>query len=256
MTEHVTTELREGVLEVRLQRPEKKNALTTAMYAALAAALKRADAEPAIRVVWLTGSADSFSSGNDVSNFVERAEDEGGISPAQDFLLGLATVETPLMAAVNGLAVGIGSTLLLHCDLVHAARSATFRFPFADLGVFPEAASTVLLPRIAGHQKAMEMFLLGDRFGAEAAVEAGFVNAVFDDAELEAQSLAVARRLAQKPPAAVRLTKRLVRQGYPDLHAIIEAEAPLFDESLKTPEAQEAFNAFLEKRKPDFSRFG
>jgi len=254
MIDHVTTELREGVLEVRLNRPEKKNALTTAMYASLAVALKRADADPAVRVVWLTGSADSFTSGNDVSNFVERAE-SGGISPAQDFLLGLWTVETPLMAAVNGLAVGIGSTLLLHCDIVHAARSATFRFPFTDLGVFPEAASTVLLPRIAGHQKAMEMFLLGDRFGVETAVDAGFVNAVFDDAELETRSLEVARRLAQKPPAAVRLTKRLVRQGYPDLHAVIKAEAPLFDESLNTPEAQEAFNAFLEKRKPDFSKF-
>lgn len=254
MTAHVTTCVREGVLEIRLARPEKKNALTPSMYAALADALRRADGERGVRVAWLTGSADSFTSGNDVTNFVERGE-TGGISPAQDFLLELATVETPLVAAVNGLAVGVGATLLLHCDLVHAARSATFRFPFADLGVFPEAASCTLLPRIAGHQRAMEMFLLGERFDAETARGAGMVNAIFDDAALEDESLAVARRLAQKPARALRLTKARVRAGYPDLKATIEAEAPLFDEALRTPEAQEAFQAFLEKRKPDFSRF-
>ena len=167
----------------------------------------------------------------------------------------LATLASPLVASVNGMAVGVGATMLLHCDMVLAARSASFRFPFVDLGVFPEAASTVLLPRIAGHQKAMELFLLGDRFDAEVAREAGMVNRICEDDALEAESLALARRLAQKPASALRATKARVRAGYGDLSAVIDAELGPFGAMVRSPEAQEAFSAFLEKRKPDFSRF-
>ncbi len=255
MTEFVASRIREGVLEIRLNRPEKKNALNPEMYAAVADALRSADEDPAVRVAWITGSGDSFSSGNDVSSFVDGSRRPGEHPPAHDFLIALATMATPLVAAVNGMAVGVGATMLLHCDMVHASGSATFRFPFVDLGVFPEAASTVILPRIAGHQRAMEMFLLGERFDAETAREAGMVNRIFEDSALEEESLAVARRLAAKPASALRETKARVRAAGPDLAAIINEELAAFGDMVRSPEAQEAFNAFLEKRKPDFSRF-
>ena len=255
MTEFVASQVREGVLEIRLQRPEKKNALNPEMYAALAQALRDADEDRAVRVVWLTGSGDSFTSGNDVTSFVDGSRKPGGRLPAHEFLHALATVKTPLIAAVNGMAVGVGATLLLHCDMVFAARSAFFRFPFVDLGVFPEAASTVLLPRIAGHVRAMELFLMSDRFDAETAREAGMINRICEDAALEEESLAAARRMALKPASALRATKARVRAAGPDLAAIIDEEIGAFGEMVRSPEAQEAFNAFLEKRKPDFSRF-
>jgi len=254
MTAYVTTQLRQGVLEIRLNRPEKKNALNPEMYAALAQALRDADSDGAVRVVWITGSGDSFTSGNDVTSFVDGSRGPGRL-PAHDFLHALATVATPLVASVNGMAVGVGATLLLHCDMVLAARSAFFRFPFVDLGVFPEAASTLLLPRLAGHLKAMELFLLADRFDAQTAREAGMVNTICEDDALEGESLAIARRLALKPASALRATKAHVRAGYGDLAAAIDAEIGPFGEMVRSPEAQEAFSAFLEKRKPDFSQF-
>lgn len=243
-----------GVLELRLNRPAKKNALTPDMYMDLAKALARADADSGVRAVWITGSGDSFSSGNDVTAFT-GAQDSGGVSPALVFMRALAAVETPIVAAVNGIAVGIGATMLLHCDIVHAAENAFFRFPFVDLGVFPEAASTILLPRVAGYRRAMEMFLLAERFDAAQAREAGIVSTVFGAADLETESLAIARRLALKPPGAVRETRARMRAGLPDLRAVIDEETGRFGEMTRSPEAQEAFNAFLEKRTPDFSRF-
>ena len=254
MSGFVDRQVRQGVMELRLNRPEKKNALNPQMYEALAHALREADSDPAVRVVWLTGSGDSFTSGNDVTSFVDGTRGPGQ-SPAHGFLTALATLACPLVASVNGMAIGVGATLLLHCDMVLAARSAVFRFPFVDLGVFPEAASTLLLPRIAGHLKAMELFLLADRFDAPAALAAGMVNAVHEDAELQEASLAIARRLAAKPASALRATKARVRAGYGDLSATIDAEIASFGEMVRSPEAQEAFNAFLEKREPDFSRF-
>ncbi len=255
MTDHVLTDLDRGVLEIRLNRPEKKNALTPAMYGALAEAILGADGDRRARAIWITGSGDAFTSGNDVASFVDAPTERDGGLDADRFLLALATVKTPMVAAVNGMAIGVGATMLLHCDLVHAAESAAFRFPFTDLGVFPEAGSTILLPRVAGHRRAMEMFLLADRFDAAAAREAGMVNRIFADGELEAGSLAVARRLAGKPAAALRATKAFARRSYPDIAQAIRDESPAFAEMMRSPEAQEAFNAFLEKREPDFSRF-
>ncbi|MBN35149.1 MAG: enoyl-CoA hydratase [Rhodospirillaceae bacterium] len=255
MTDHIQTEINDGVLEIRMNRPKKKNALTPEMYSALADALLGADDDRRIRVVWITGMGDAFTSGNDINSFIREGRDADSGLDADRFLPALATVETPFIAAVNGMAIGIGSTMLLHCDMVHATENASFCFPFTNLGIFPEAASTMVLPFIAGHQKAMELFLMGERFDLETACDAGMINHVFAPEDLEAESLAIAKRLAQKPARALRITKRLVRRGYPDLVKAMEEESPLFTEMMHAPEAQEAFNAFLEKRKPDFSQF-
>ena len=254
MTEHVLTSIANGVFTVRLNRPEKKNALTRGMYRTLEESLTNAGNDRRVKVVWVTGSGDSFSSGNDVSSFLEDSREDH--SPGVNgFIHALASTDVPLIAAVNGLAVGIGATMLLHCDLVHAAPGAVFRFPFVDLGVFPEAASTVLLPRLAGHQRAMELMLMADTFDASTARDIGMVNAVFDDDVLEARSLEIAERMARKPAKSLRLTKARVKAGYGDLGAVIAEETPLFAECVRSPEAREAFNAFLEKRKPDFTQF-
>ncbi|MDG2482401.1 MAG: enoyl-CoA hydratase-related protein, partial [Alphaproteobacteria bacterium] len=172
MTDHILTKINDGVLEIRMNRPEKKNALTNEMYSALADALLGADEDRRVRVIWITGVGDAFTSGNDVNSFLEGARDAGAELDANRFLPALVIVETPLIAAVNGMAIGIGSTMLLHCDMVHAAEGASFCFPFTNLGVVPEAASTMVLPHIAGHQKAMELFLMSERFDVATACEA------------------------------------------------------------------------------------
>ncbi len=254
MSEDIVTATADGILQIRLNRPQKKNALTRGMYATLEAAFNRARDDREVKVIWITGSGDSFSSGNDVGSFLEESSGDR-LPGAGGFLHALAALEVPLVAAVNGLAVGVGATMLLHCDLVHAAPGATFRFPFVDLGVFPEAASTVLLPRLAGHQRAMELMLLADSFDVATARDIGMINDVFEAHDLEGESLRITRRLAAKPAASLRLTKARVKAGYGDLGAVIAEETPLFARAVQSPEAREAFNAFLEKRRPDFSRF-
>ncbi|MBM3586206.1 MAG: enoyl-CoA hydratase [Alphaproteobacteria bacterium] len=254
MTTPVEIAVDDRILRIRLTRPEKKNALTPAMYAALAEAFAGADRDPGVRVVLIGGTGDAFCSGNDVGTFVDRPALDAG-SPVQRFMEALATLEKPLVAAVNGMAVGIGATMLLHCDLVLGARRARVRFPFADLGVVPEAASSLLLPRLIGQRRATELFLLGDWVDAETALAIGLFNRVVDDEALDAEALGLARRLAAKPPAALRATKAMTRDGLPPLVERLRHEAPIFDHMLRSPEAQEAFTAFLEKRKPDFTRF-
>jgi len=242
-------------MEIRLNRPEKKNALTRAMYEAVSAALEQAQADAATRVALLTGTGDTFTSGNDVKDFQERGVDRvprGG----SRFLPVISSFQKPLIAAVNGAAIGVGSTMLLHCDLVFAARSARFMMPFTSLGLVPEAASTLLAPRLFGYQRASALLLLGEPLDAETAFAWGLVNRVVEAAELMTIARDAARRLAALPPQAVRLTKRLMKQGAPDLAGRIEEEIGVFSERLASPEAQEAFAAFMEKRKPDFSRFG
>ena len=254
MTDHVVVETKDGVMHIRLNRPDKKNALTWEMYQAFADALRSADADPKVRVIRITGTGDAFTSGNDVSSFV-GGKSEPGQRPPDHFLNALATLNKPLIAAVNGFAVGVGATMLLHCDLVYASRSATFSFPFVDLGLFPEAGATMLLPLVCGHQKAMELFLFADRFDAETAKSAGMVNAIFDDGQLESETVARAARLAAKPAAALRVTKAMVRNARLPLDQRIRDEMEPFFERVRSPEAQEAFNAFMEKRAPDFSQF-
>jgi enoyl-CoA hydratase/carnithine racemase len=242
------------VLEILFNRPEKKNALTGAMYAAVVDAFRRADADPAIRVVLLSGAGDTFTSGNDIKDFQSRAATDG-VSPASPFLDALSSLATPLVAAVNGAAIGVGTTMLAHADLVIAARSARFVMPFTALGLVPEAASSLLFPRLLGHQRASALLLLGEPMDAETAREWGFVNQVVADDVLMATARGIAGRLAALPPEAVRLTKDLIKNGRADVPGRIAQELALFRDRLHSPEAAEAFQAFVEKRKPDFSRF-
>ena len=243
-----------SVLEILFNRPEKKNALTGAMYAAVVDAFHQADKDPAVRVVLLSGAGDSFTSGNDIKDFQSRAATIEA-SPASSFLDALASLATPLVAAVNGAAIGVGTTMLAHADLVIAARSARFVMPFTSLGLVPEAASSLLFPRLVGHQRASALLLLGEPMDAETAREWGFVNQVVVDDALMATARGVAARLAALPPEAVRQTKDLIKNGRGDVPGRIAQELALFGQRLRSPEAAEAFQAFVEKRTPDFSKF-
>jgi len=254
MSEHVVITSANGVLEIRLNRPEKKNALTRAMYNAMADAFVAADAEPAVRAVLLTGTGDAFTSGNDISDFRARSEGNGETS-ASRFLPTIASLAKPLIAAVNGMAIGIGTTMLMHCDLIVAAKSATFRMPFTPLGLVPEAGSSLLVPLAIGHRRASAMLLLGEGIDAATAAEWGLINQVVDADELMPRARAMAARLAALPPEAVRQTKALIKTGKPDLPGRMAEEIELFRRRVVSPEAKEAFTAFAEKRKPDFSRF-
>lgn len=253
MSDHVRAEREGRVLLLALARPEKKNALTRAMYAALAEALTEAGGDAQVRAVVLAGDGGTFTAGNDLFDFMtDPPRDE--TSPVFRFLHAAVAFPKPLIAAVEGVAIGIGTTLLLHCDLAYAGPSARFKMPFTDLGLVPEAASSLLLPRLAGPARAAELLLLGETFGAETAREIGLVNGVDDDPLAVAMEKAEA--LAAKPPAAVRQAKALLRAPLTErVQETIREEAALFVERLTSEEAQEAFTAFMEKRPPDFSRF-
>ncbi len=255
MTEELIVNTTSHVMEVRFNRPEKKNALTRAMYEGVVAAFEAAESDPGIRVILLTGTGDTFTSGNDIKDFQNRAASRNS-SAASPFLTAISALKKPLVAAVNGAAIGVGTTMLAHCDLIVAARSARFTMPFTRLGLVPEAGSSLLFPQLLGHQKASAMLLLGDSLDAEAALAAGFVYQVVDDAELMHAARALAGRLAALPPQAIRQTKQLMRRGKQDLPDRISEELELFRERVYSPEAAEAFAAFMEKRAPDFSRFG
>lgn len=252
MGQQILTELDAGVLEIRITRPEKKNALTAAMYAVLAETLDGAADDPAIRAVLLTGSGDAFTAGNDLADFLEHPP-RGTDSPVFRFLEAISTSPQPLVAAVNGLAIGIGTTLLLHCDLVYAAHGARFQLPFVNLGLVPEAAVSLLLPRVAGHARAAELLLLGEPFSAERADEIGLLTARVDAADLLPTARAAARKLAAKPRGALRATKALMRRGEEPVAARMQAEVAEFASRLVSPAAREAFSAFLDKRQPDFT---
>jgi len=242
------------VARIRFDRLDKKNAITREMYAQLAEALSAADSNDEVRAFLLHGSRECFTSGNDVSDFLKRKPGEA--SPAFALFDVLPAMEKPVVAAVNGPAVGIGTTLLLHCDLVYAAPGARFQLPFVPLGIVPEFGSTLLLPLLAGYQRAAELLLLGQPFTAEKAREVGIVTAVFPEESFLAEAEKAAAALASLPPESVRLTKRLMKQrNARAVNEQIAEEGRLFLERLASPEAKEAMSAFLEKRKPDFSRF-
>ena len=239
-----------GVRRLTLHRPEKRNALTQAMYNALAAALDEAAGLPSVRVVLITGAADCFTAGNDLADFVAT----GDAGAAITFLNALSTFPKPLVAAVNGVAVGIGTTLLLHCDLAYAGPTARFALPFVNLGLCPEGASSLLLAQRAGALLAHELLRVGEAFDGATALRAGLVNAVVEDARAVAAQKAAL--LAAKPPAALVASKALLRAPLAQaVAAQMEAEFARFGALLQGPEAAEATAAFLEKRKPDFSRF-
>jgi enoyl-CoA hydratase/carnithine racemase len=254
MTEELIVTTADSVMEIRFNRPEKKNALNRAMYEGVVTAFEAAESDPAIRVIMLTGTGDTFTSGNDIKDFQQRAANRN-TSAGSPFLTSISTLKKPLIAAVNGAAIGVGTTMLAHCDLIVAARSARFVMPFTRLGLVPEAGSSLLFPQLLGHQRASAMLLLGDALDTDAALAAGLVYQVVDDAELMAAARAVAGRLAALPPQAVRQTKHLMRRGKPELPARISEELELFRERVYSPEAAEAFAAFMEKRPADFSRF-
>jgi enoyl-CoA hydratase/carnithine racemase len=216
-------------------------------------ALAAAESDPGVRAILIHGTSDCFTAGNDLKDFLEGP---AGASQALRFISALSKVEKPVVAGVGGPAIGIGTTLLLHCDLVYAAPSARFQLPFAQLGLVPEGASSLLLPMTAGYQRAAELLLLGQPFSAEKALSAGIVTEIVPEEALLARARAAAAAVAALPPASVRLTKRLMKQPVAGpVAAQMAEEARLFAERLQSAEAKEAMSAFLEKRKPDFSRF-
>ena len=248
MTNHIHC-VRDGdVLQITLARPEKKNALTSAMYETLIVLLREADASEAIRAVTLEGSGGSFCAGNDIGDFLSGARDMHN-APAFRFIKAIAACDTPIVAAVEGVAVGVGTTMLLHCDLAYAAPDAKFRMPFVDLGLVPEAAASLIVPQLAGMKKAAEWLMLGDGFDAADAARFGIVNAVIDADTLRTHARAQARRLASKPPAALAATRALMRGDRAHVLARVDAEAIAFGAALASPEARAAFMAFMEKGK-------
>ncbi len=253
MSEHVRVERDGALLSITLARPERRNAITVAMYAALADAVEKASADPSIRVVAFRGEGQDFAAGNDLADFLDASTRNGDEIAVWRFLRALAACETPLVAAVHGNCVGIGTTMLLHCDLVVAEEGARFSLPFVDLGLVPEAASSLLLPRIAGRRLAARYLLLGEPFGVDEALAIGLVSHRASG-ELDAALRAIVEQLLAKPPEALRQTQRLLRHGARDeILERMQLEGSVFAERLKSPEVKEAITAFFEKRTPDFS---
>jgi enoyl-CoA hydratase/carnithine racemase len=251
----IKTALLNGVYTIEIARPEKKNALTGEMYVAMAEALNAAMADGAVRSVLITGQPGIFTSGNDLEDFMKRS---GGISvsPARVFMNALIGCDKPVVAAVTGAAIGIGTTMLLHCDFVYVSDEARLVMPFVSLGLVPEFASSHLIPQLMGQRKAAEKLLLGDPFTGADAVECGIATAVLPAAEVAPHARRVAERFNALPPGAVRASKKLMRGTVaPQLFKTIDGENEVFAERLTSPEAKEAFSAFFQKRKPDFSQF-
>ena len=255
MTDHILTEAADGVLRITINRPEKKNALTVAMYAALADAFRQADSDPSTRVILLHGAGDAFTAGNDLMDFAANPPSDDS-SPVFQFLGAISTATKPVVAAVHGPAIGIGTTLLLHCDLVYATPDARLQMPFVTLGLSPEAASSFLLPLFTSPTRAAELLMLGEPFSGEQAHAWGLVNETVTMGDLLDRARDRAEALAARPPASVRLTKFFLRRAHAEaVQSTIRDEAEAFLQRLQSPEAAEAFTAFFEKRSPDFSSF-
>ena len=255
MSETVRIEQIDGVFHIEMARPDKKNALTADMYRTMADALASAEADPAVKVILISGAGGNFTAGNDLADFLGNppmTED----APVFRFINGFARLRKPFVAAVEGVAVGVGTTMLLHCDLAYAGSGARFALPFANLGLTPEAASSLLLPLRTGYARAAEMLMLGEPFSAQVAVEVGIVNAVLPDADVLTHARERCRKLTLQPTASLRHTKELMKRGQQALiDETMRVEAEIFRQRLVSGEAKEAFAAFFEKRKPDFSRF-
>jgi enoyl-CoA hydratase/carnithine racemase len=253
MTDQIVTDIQDHIIIIHLNRADKKNALTGEMYDGISDALERLEGDADLRVGVVTGTRECFTAGNDLADFLNNA----GInekSPVGRFLHTLPNLTKPLVAAVNGPAVGVGTTMLMHCDLVYAAPDAQFQMPFASLGLCPEAGSSLLIPQLVGYRKAAELLMLCETFDAEAAKAMGIVNEVLATDQYLDHAIAKARQLAMLPPASIRTTKKLLRTANADqLKTIMQMEADYFMKMLQGAEAKEAFSAFLEKRKPDFS---
>ena len=251
MPNGIDTTVAAGVLEIRIDRPEKKNALTSAMYSAMTAALRDASEERAIGVVLISGCGDAFCAGNDLADFMAGPE---SAEAAFEFIRTIAAFDKPVVAAVQGLAVGVGTTMLFHCDLVYAAADARFVMPFVDLGLVPEAASSLLAPAILGHARAAAMLLLGEPMLAQDARQAGLLTAIVPAEDLLAHARGKAAALMAKPPQALQATRRLMKGDPAAIAARMDEEARIFREAMASPEAREAFSAFFEKRRAVFRR--
>ncbi len=243
-----------GVMTLTFNRVDKKNSITRDMYTALANGVEQAASDAAVRVVVIQGHETIFSAGNDIADFLNQPPSTQD-SPVFRFLRAIATLEKPVVAAVAGPAVGIGTTLLFHCDLVYAGDNAAFSMPFVNLGLCPEAASSLLAPRMFGYHRAAEALLLGEPFFAEAGLEVGLVNRVVPPTEVNAYAQAQAKKMAAKPLTSLVETKRLMKGSQQaEVLAKMAEEGRSFGRMLREPAAREAFSAFMEKRKPDFSK--
>lgn len=257
MCDHIRTELTDGVLTLTMDRADKKNAITQAMYSAMAEATERARTDEAVRVLLLRAEGDNFSAGNDIGDFIALGSQ--GAGPGEmavfRFLKALADLDKPAVAAVKGRAVGIGLTMLLHCDLVVAAEDALLSVPFVNLALAPEAASSLLLPAAIGHQRAFELFALGEPLDGRTALAWGLANRAVPAGEVEATAADLAAKVAARAPNSIRKTKRLMRDAE-GLWALMQREGEAFGSQMRSPEAMEAFTAFTQKRAPDFSKIG
>jgi len=254
----VLVETADRIRTIRFNRPEKKNALTQDMYTAAAMALETADEDPSVRVSILTGAEGVFTAGNDIVDFTQRPPEFGKdeVPPVRRFMMALLNAQKPVIAAVDGLAIGIGVTLLLHCDLVVASDRAVFKTPFVDLALAPEYASSQLMPRIFGHAVAAELLLLGDTWDANRARETGLVNRVTEPAKMEETARFMAAILAAKAPSSLKASKALMRTPAESIEARMDRENAIFASQLQSPEFAEAAAAFLERRAPDFDKLG
>lgn len=245
-----------AILTIEFNRPEKKNAITAAMYQQMADAITEADKDTATRVILITGKPEVFTAGNDLEDFMKNSSQLGSTSPVSQFMHALSTANKPVIAAVAGNAVGIGTTMLMHCDMVYAAENAKFSLPFTQLGLCPEFASSLLLPALVGYQRAAEKLLLGEAFMAQEALEMGLVSRVLPPLDLLQFAQSQAMKLAALPASSLRVTKKLLKSAQQQaVQARMQEENLHFGEMLNAPEAKEAFTAFFEKRRPDFTRF-
>lgn len=240
------------ILQLTINRPDKKNALTSAMYAALRDAIANARLDPEVRVILISGVGEAFCAGNDLNDFLNAPSSPDDEQPVQGFLREISSCEKIIVAAVQGAAIGVGTTMLLHCDLVVAADNAVFKTPFADLGLVPEAASSLLLPRALGQQRAAAMFLLGETLDAQAAYDAGLVAFLQTSDTFFEIAWDIAKSLAHKAPNALRLTKQLMKSESVSVATRMAEESASFGQQLRSDELREAVAAFFEKRAADF----
>ncbi|WP_421869507.1 enoyl-CoA hydratase [Motiliproteus sp.] len=261
MTDWISTDLNDGVLTLTFNRPDKLNAMSLEMYHGIGDSLRQADQDPQVRVLCLKAQGDHFCAGNEIELFAEVADDQTGEAAArlslaaQSILQALAAFGKPIVASVQGVAVGIGTTMLLHCDLIYAARDARFRLPFIDLGLVPEGGSSHILPQLVGYPKAAELLMLGEFFDAATARDLGLITSVCDPEALQPSADLAARKLVAKPASALRMIKRMLRQNpHVPLSQVIDTEIEQICRQLKTPAAAEAMSAFIEKRPADFSK--
>jgi enoyl-CoA hydratase/carnithine racemase len=258
VSELVLVDDADGIRTIRFNRPDKKNALTRAMYSAAADALETGAGDNSVRVFLITGTDGVFTAGNDIIDFMEAPPHVGGgdTPPVERFMRALLETEKPVVAAVDGLAIGIGVTMLMHCDVVYASERASFKTPFVDLALAPEFGSSQVMPQMFGHVVAAELLMLGNVWGPDRAYQTGLITGVTAPAALEETALIAARTLAAKAPGALRAAKSLMRRPPEDLGQRISTEGGLFAELLRSDEFAEAANAFLERRKPNFEKLG